>query len=110
MGQATSRLVSVMQGLVSHMGIAHNGVVGYGYYMTGTDTIAQTDSRSRVVLPGHPNQLFLVRENSDGSVLLQPAHVVNDAQAQYDNTPELQDLLTRAAESPTVRRSRSRRV
>lgn len=78
--------------------------------MINTDTLAQTDSRSRVVLPGHPNQLFLVRENSDGSLLLQPARVVNEAQASYDATLELQDLLSRAAASATVRRSRTRRA
>jgi hypothetical protein len=72
--------------------------------------LAQTDSRSRVVLPGHPNQWFLVRENADGSLLLQPARVVNEAQAEYDSNPELQELLTRAAASPTVRRRRTRRV
>lgn len=71
--------------------------------------IVETDGRSRVVLPGHPNQRFLVRENADGSLLLQPARVVTDAQYEYDNEPELQALLSRAAGSGTVRRARRRR-
>jgi len=69
----------------------------------------ETDSRSRVVLPGHSNQRFLVQENSDGSILLQPARIVSEAQSEYDNDPELRDLLARAAGSPTVRRNRQRR-
>lgn len=73
------------------------------------DVLVETDARSRVVLPGHPEQRFLVRENEDGSLLLQPARVVSDAQAEYDNDPELRELLARAAASTTVRRSWQRR-
>jgi hypothetical protein len=32
----------------------------------------ETDEFSSVVLPGYPNQRFLVQENSDGSLLLKP--------------------------------------
>lgn len=68
----------------------------------------ETDSRSRVVIPGHPNQRFLVRENDDGSILLQPARMVTEAQLEYDGDPELRALLARAADSPTVRGRRIR--
>jgi len=71
-------------------------------------TLIETDDRSRVVLPGHPGQKFLVQENSDGSVLLLPARIVSEAQAEYDESPELRDLLARAATSKTVRKSRKR--
>ena len=71
--------------------------------------LVETDGRSRVVLPGHPDRKFLMVEQSDGSLLLEPAVVVSAAQAEYDSTPELQDLLARATVSATVRRSRSRR-
>ena len=70
--------------------------------------LVRTDSRSRVVLPGHPDQMFLVQENADGSILLQPARVVMEAQAEYDETPQLQELLSRAMSSPTKKRRRSR--
>jgi hypothetical protein len=50
-----------------------------------------------------------MRVNADGSILLQPARVVTDAQQEYDSDPELRDLLARAAASPTVRRTRQRR-
>lgn len=70
--------------------------------------LVQTDARSRVVLAGHPNQRFLVQENADGSILLQPARVVSEAQAEYDASPELQELLSRALASETVSRRRDR--
>lgn len=73
-------------------------------------TVVETDDRSRVVLPGHRNQRFVVEELADGSLLLQPARVVTEAQADYDDDPALQELLARAVISPTVRRARKRRV
>ena len=71
-------------------------------------TLIETDARSRVVLPGFPNQRFVVQRNSDGSLLLMPARVVTDAQAEYDQNPALRELLERAATSPTVRKARRR--
>ena len=70
----------------------------------------ETDSEGRVVLPGHNNQKFVVRENSDGSILLQPARVITEAQLEYDSNPELRDLLDRATQSLTVSRDRKRRT
>lgn len=72
-------------------------------------TLVETDDRSRVVLPGHRNERFLVQELSDGSLLLQPARVVLAAQQDYDSDPSLRDLLTRAAAAPTVHRRHERR-
>ena len=71
--------------------------------------LIETDARSRVVLPGQPNQRFLMRVNEDGSILLQPARIVTEAQQEYDTNPDLRDLLAKAAASPTVRRTRQRR-
>ena len=71
-------------------------------------TLIETDSRSRVVLPGHPSQRFMVRENEDGSILLEPAVIVTEAQRQYDESPELQTLLSKAASSKTVVRRKRR--
>jgi len=68
----------------------------------------ETDARSRVVLPGHPMEKFLVQENSDGSILLLPARVVSEAQYEYDQSAALRELLSRAAASKTVRKTRSR--
>lgn len=61
-----------------------------------------------MVLPGHPNQRYVIRENADGSLLLEPAQVVTEAQREYDSDPELRELLTRATASPTIRRARRR--
>ncbi len=72
--------------------------------------LVETDARSRVVLPGHSNERFLVHENEDGSMLLQPAEVVTAAQREYDTNPELRAVLSRAALTQTVRRARSRRT
>jgi hypothetical protein len=72
--------------------------------------LIETDSRSRAVIPGHSNERFLLQENEDGSLLLQPARVVTEAQLEYDTDPELQALLTRATGSRTVRRKRDRRA
>lgn len=73
-------------------------------------TFVTTDARSRVVLPGHTNQYFLMRDNEDGSILLEPARIVSDAQEEYDTNPELRELLSRAAASNTVRRRRKPRT
>jgi len=73
------------------------------------EMLVETDARSRVVLPGHPEERFLVHENADGSLLLQPARVITEAQVEYDSNPELRELLARAASAPTVRRTRQRR-
>ena len=70
--------------------------------------LVETDSRSRVVLPGHPNRRFLVHERDDGSLLLEPAVVLSEAQYQYDTTPELQELLARAATAGRVEQRRQR--
>lgn len=51
-----------------------------------------------------------MRENADGSLLLQPAQIVTEAQHEYDTATELRELLSRAAASPTVRRARNRRT
>lgn len=71
--------------------------------------VVETDNRSRVVLPGHSNQRFIVQEHADGSILLQPARVVTEAQYEYDSNPGLRELLARSVHSSTVRRDYRRR-
>jgi hypothetical protein len=53
--------------------------------------------------------MFLMRENPDGSILLEPAVVMSKSQLEYDQDPELRELLAKAAASSTVRRSRRKR-
>ena len=66
------------------------------------------DSRSRVVIAGHANEQFLVEELWDGSIRLEPARIVSDAQFEYDNTPELRESLDRAQKSGRVTARRHR--
>jgi len=74
------------------------------------DVVIETDGCSRVVLPGSRiHQRYVVHEHEDGSLLLQPARVVTEAQHEYDTSPELQALLARAMQSATVRRPRRAR-
>ncbi|WP_225337027.1 hypothetical protein, partial [Mycobacterium intracellulare] len=59
---------------------------------------------------GHPRQRYLLRENEDGSILLQPALMVTAAQQEYDTNPKLRHLLARATAVSTVTRGRNRRA
>ncbi len=71
----------------------------------------RTDDRARVTLPGaKKNSYYRVETYEDGSMLLQPARLVTENQREYDTSAALQDLLTRAASSSTVRRPRRRRT
>ncbi len=72
--------------------------------------LIETDRRGRVVLPGHPNTRYLMQENEDGSILLQPALMLAAAQHEFQSTPELRDLLARATAGSTIRRARDRRA
>lgn len=72
-------------------------------------TTITTDARSRVVLPGGSNRQYIVETFEDGSMFLQPAVTVARAQLEYNSDPELRKLLTEAAGSATVTRTRARR-
>jgi hypothetical protein len=85
-------------------------VLGLDGRLNMTDQVIETDNRSRVVLPGHPDERFLLRENDDGSFLLVPAVVISEAQYEYDTSPELQEVLDRAMSAPRVRRRYERRT
>jgi hypothetical protein len=52
--------------------------------------------------------MFAMQENSDGSISPLPAKITTEAQLEYDQTPELRDLLARASASSTVRKRRCR--
>ncbi len=72
-------------------------------------TLIETDARSRVVLPGHSNQRYLMEEFPDGTLRLVPAVVMTESQLEYEINANLRDLLARASASPTVRRTRRER-
>jgi len=43
----------------------------------------RTDNRGRVTLAGHPDSTYLIREEPDGVLVLEPAVVMSAAQASY---------------------------
>ena len=69
-------------------------------------TLVSADSRSRIVLPGFHGKRFLATQLPDGSILLEPAVVMTEAQYEYDTNPDLQRALSDAADSPTVHRGK----
>ena len=69
-------------------------------------SVIETDARSRAVLPGHSNSRYIMEELPGGVILLHPAVVMSEAQLEYVSNPDLSNLLTRAAGSKTVHRSR----
>ena len=71
--------------------------------------LVQTDSQGGVVLPGHPGERFLLRENEDGSILLEPVHISTRAQAEYDSSLDLRSLLARASQAPSVAKNRAKK-
>ena len=96
------------------MGNAHTPKMGKGRYNADMEdqlaiNIIETDARSRAVLPGHSNSRFIMDELPGGLILLQPAVVMSEAQLEYVSSPELRELLTRAAASKTIRRPRRQR-
>jgi hypothetical protein len=102
-------MCAVVPWIIKPSSKAQCGKLGWNELVTELARV-ETDDRSRAVQPGRPNQRFVMRENPDGSLLLQPARVVTDAQHEFDSDPELRDLLARAAASPTVRHARARRT
>lgn len=86
------------------------GLWAYHRSMTILDqTLVTADSRSRIVLPGFHGRRFLATQREDGSILLEPAVVLSEAQYEYDTNPELQRMLSEAAAGITVFREKRKR-
>jgi hypothetical protein len=73
------------------------------------DTLIETDARGRVTLPGMANRRFLMRETEHGTVVLEPAVVMSQAQYDYDTDPELQAMLHEAMTGPHQSHPRRKR-
>lgn len=61
--------------------------------------VIETDGRSRVVLPGHPNRRYLAREDADGTLILQPAVVMTELELALLANPAMQETIRRAEEN-----------
>lgn len=75
-----------------------------------TTTLIQVDSRKRVSLGklAHHDQ-YIVTEENDGRLILEPAVVLTVAERNFLNDPELVEALNRVNDDSTSRRTRQRR-
>jgi hypothetical protein len=62
--------------------------------------LIETDGRGRVVLPGRRNERFLVTENEDGSLLLEPAVVLTAAEHRLLSNTVFGKKISEAAAEP----------
>jgi hypothetical protein len=66
------------------------------------DQIVETDSRGRASL-GHPDQRYLMHEESDGTLILEPATVVTELERRYMANATLQAQIEYARAHPEQR-------
>lgn len=72
-------------------------------------TLVQVDTRKRVSLGNmaHHSQ-YLVREESDGTIIFEPAVVLTQAERAFLADPELVETLEKVNAHPERRRARER--
>jgi len=69
--------------------------------------VIETDSRSRLTLPGgRANRRYLVHEETDGTLILEPAVVISQREARFQANTELQARIAHAEAHPEARRPR----
>ncbi|HEY5857099.1 MAG TPA: hypothetical protein VIW24_24445 [Aldersonia sp.] len=75
------------------------------------DLIVEVDSRNRVSLSklAHKHNRYIVREEEDGTVILEPAVVLTQAERNYLASPDLQQAVEYSREHPEQLRPRPRR-
>jgi hypothetical protein len=74
-----------------------------------TQTLIQVDTRKRISLGSlaHHDQ-YLVTEEEDGRIILEPAVVLTVAERNFLSDPTLTAALERANANPDARRTRAR--
>lgn len=79
--------------------------------LTGMATVLTTDSRGRVTLPGRANSTYLLKEEPDGTLVLEPAVVVSELERRVLANAGLAARLADAREHPerAVPRTKRRR-
>lgn len=70
--------------------------------------VVDTDRRGRATL-GHPGQRYLMREEPDGTLVLEPAVVVSELERRFMANAAVQAQIAHAKEHPEQRVSRARR-
>lgn len=73
-----------------------------------TPKILTTDARGRLSL-GRPDQHFIVREEEDGTVILEPAIVMTELEHRYLANAALQAQIEYARSHPEQRKPRKKR-
>lgn len=73
-----------------------------------TDQIVETDARGRASL-GRPGRRYLMREEPDGTLVLEPAVVVTELERRFMANAALQAQIEYARQHPDQRRARQPR-
>ena len=73
-----------------------------------TGTLIETDSRGRATI-GHPDQRYLLHEEPDGTLVLEPASVVTELERRFMANSALQAQIAYAKAHPEQRVKRKRR-
>lgn len=76
---------------------------------TTSPTMIEVDARNRVTLPGKANRRYLLHEQDDGTMILEPAVVISELEARYRANPELQARVAHARAHPEQARPRPAR-
>lgn len=72
-------------------------------------SLVPVGTKGRMTLTGHADEMFIRRDNPDGSILLQPAVVKTKLQDAYDTDAAFRTAINTAMHSPLVERQRPRR-
>ncbi len=72
-------------------------------------TMIELDGRSRVTLPGKAGRRYLIHEEADGVLVLEPAVVISEAERRYLADPALQASVKYARKHPEEARPRPKR-
>ena len=73
-----------------------------------TRALIETDSRGRATI-GHPDRQYLLHEEPDGTLVLEPASVVTELERRFMANSALQAQIAYAKAHPEQRVKRKRR-
>lgn len=77
--------------------------------MTSQTPMIDVDGRNRVTLPGKAHRRYLLHEQPDGTLILEPAIVMSEREARYLGNPDLQARIQYARAHPEDARPRPAR-
>lgn len=66
----------------------------------------EVDARNRLTLPGKAHRRYLVHEQDDGTVILEPAVVISELEARYRANPDLQAKVAHGRAHPELSKAR----